>query len=55
MRNVWIGLVFTTGCSPSFNAKSGMVDTTTIDPGGEGGWEARRDSTLSRGNGYGLL
>ena len=38
MRNVLIGFVFTMGCSPSFNSKGGMVDTTTIDPNAEGGW-----------------
>lgn len=40
MRNMLIGLVFATACSPSFNAKDGTVDTTTLDPNAEGGWEA---------------
>ena len=40
MRNVWIGFVLTTGCSPSFNANSGTVDTTTVGPGEDGSWES---------------
>ena len=40
MRNMLIGLLCTMGCSPSFNTKDGTVDTTTLDPNAEGGWEA---------------
>ncbi len=44
MRNMLIEstmlIGLTVGCSPSFNAKDGMVDTTTFDPSAEGGWES---------------
>lgn len=40
MRNLLILCAFATGCSPSFNSNSGMVDTTTVGPGDNGSWES---------------
>ena len=40
MRSMLIGFVFAVGCSPGFNSKDGTVDTTTLDPNAEGGWES---------------